>query len=105
MREKSLSGLLLTAACSFVGGFALGLLLSPKSGRENRAWISENAEDMGHWIDSKSRQIIHLTEEQVNQIAARIQETLDANLPDLYKATERISINDEPDTPSNDTKE
>jgi len=98
MKKSSNLALLITAASSFLGGIALGMLLSPKSGKENRTWIADNAGEMAHWADETGKKVIHLSEDQLAKLAERLRKSLDQNLPDLYKATERIDF-DNGDSP------
>ena len=95
MKKSSNLALLITAASSFIGGFALGMLLSPQSGKENRAWVSDQAGEVGQWADQTGKQVLHLSEDQVARIAERLRKSLDKNFPDLYKATERIDFDNE----------
>lgn len=92
MANQSNFGLLLLAASSFAGGLALGLLLSPKSGRENREWISQNADHMRKWADEKGKGAIHRGEETIERFRKGIKEGMKHNMPDLYEATEDIDL-------------
>lgn len=92
MGTRSNLGLFLLATSSFVGGMALGILLSPKSGRENREWIASNATELADWVDEKGRDAIHQGEEQISHIRRNLHEGIKSNVPDLYEATEQIKF-------------
>jgi len=92
MASRSNFGLFLLSASSFIGGIALGILLSPKSGRENREWIASNATELADWVDKKGRDAIHEGEERFNHIRTNIHKGIRKNVPDLYEATETIDF-------------
>ena len=95
MKRSEKIAFTVTTLTSFVSGLALGLLLAPKSGRENRAWIAQNAEELSRWADEKSKDALVLSEKQLKHLADNIKHSLDDNLPDLYKATEHIDFKEE----------
>jgi len=95
MKSSDKVAFAVTTLTSFVSGLALGLLLSPKSGRENREWITQNAEELSKWADQKSKDALELSEKQLKHLAENIRKSLDDNLPDLYKATENIDFKEE----------
>lgn len=92
MAHRSNFGLLLLATGSFLGGLALGTLLSPKSGRENRRWVASNATELADWVDKKGRDAIDQSEKQFRHIRSNIHKGIRKNVPDLYEATEEIGF-------------
>jgi gas vesicle protein len=92
MSSRSNFGLLLLAASSFAGGLALGLLLSPKSGRENREWITQNADQVRKWADEKSREARQQGEKTLDKFSQGVRKGVKHNMPDLYEATEDINL-------------
>ena len=44
---KHTRDLLIIGTVAFAGGVAAGLLIAPKSGRENRRWLGQKAKDAG----------------------------------------------------------
>ncbi|MGM0589873.1 MAG: YtxH domain-containing protein [Bacteroidota bacterium] len=92
MATRSNLGLLLLAASSFAGGLALGLLLTPQSGRKNREWIAQNADQMRKWADEKSKEARHHSEEKLHKISESVRDGVRHNMPDLYEATEDLTL-------------
>lgn len=92
MTSRSNFGLFLLATSSFIGGMALGLLLSPRSGSENRRWIASNATELADWVDKRGRDAIQQGEEQFSHIRSNIHKGIRKNVPDLYEATEQIDF-------------
>ncbi len=77
-------GTLLTGLAAFAGGVVAGLLLTPKSGRENR-----------QWIEDKSHKILEDGERKIGAVSKNIKKSVKENLPDLYEATEILHFEDE----------
>ncbi|MEO9887509.1 MAG: YtxH domain-containing protein [Balneola sp.] len=77
-------GTLLTGLAAFAGGVVTGLLLTPKSGKENR-----------QWIEDKSHQLLEDGEKRIGQVSKNIKKSVKENLPDLYEATELLHFEDE----------
>jgi gas vesicle protein len=74
---------LVVAAGAFLGGLALGLLVSPQTGRENRALIRKKSSDVADYVSKKSRKVRSDVSKEVRN-----------NFPDLYDATSDIGLND-----------
>lgn len=79
---------ILFAVGAIVTGIITGFLLSPKSGRENRKWVNENAREATDWIDKKSRKAVNTGSERVNQLTEKVRDTL----PELYEVTKRVTF-------------
>jgi gas vesicle protein len=77
------SSYLVVAAGAFLGGLALGLLVSPQSGRENRALIRKKSGDVADFVSKKTR-----------KVRADVSREVKKNFPDLYDATTDIGLND-----------
>lgn len=77
-------GTLLTGLVAFAGGVVAGVLLTPKSGRENR-----------QWIEDKSHKILEDGERKIDAVSKNIKRSVKENLPDLYEATEILHFEDE----------
>ncbi len=73
MANKGL-GYILTFTGGIIGGLALGMLLSPKTGKENRAYLKKGASEARHKVKDVARDI-------------------KKNLPDLYEATDKLDFN------------
>lgn len=83
MSRKSGFSQFALVATSFVTGIAAGLLLAPKSGRNNRKWVGKNISGLAEWADQKSRMAKNGLKKEIDQ-----------NVPDLYRATEHIPLNE-----------
>jgi gas vesicle protein len=77
-------GTLLTGLAAFAGGVVAGLLLTPKSGKENR-----------QWIENKGHKILEDSEKRIGEVSKNIKRSVKDNLPDLYEATELLQFDDE----------
>lgn len=93
--SKSKLELLFAVAGSFAGGFLLGLLMAPKSGKESRDWITKQTDDVTDWIDKKGKEAIQSTEKQLHSISSNIRSNVKKSIPDLYSATEGLSFEEE----------
>lgn len=88
-------GTLLTGLAAFAGGVITGMLLTPKSGKENRQWLQEHSEEAKHWIEDKSQQLLEDSERKIGQVSKNIKKSVKENLPDLYEATEALQFEDD----------
>jgi gas vesicle protein len=77
-------GTLITGLAAFAGGVVAGLLLTPKSGKENR-----------QWIEDQSHKILEDGEKRIGEVSNNIKRSVKENLPDLYEATELLQFDDE----------
>lgn len=82
----------LFAAASFAGGLTLGLLLAPKSGKENRRWVSDQANEMTGWMDEQGKQVLRKGSSHLKDLRKNVRSGIQQNVPDLYKATEHIEL-------------
>lgn len=88
------TGTLLTGIAAFAGGVITGLLISPRNGRENRKWLSEQTKDTRNWIEHKSHNLMEESEKKIDRISKGIRKTVEENVPDLYGATESLYFSD-----------
>lgn len=88
--SKSISTLI-TAMAAFSAGVITGLLVTPRSGEENRKWISEHSGEAKNWVGEKGEKLLEEGEKRLSKISQGIKETI----PDLYKATESIHFDEE----------
>lgn len=84
MANNSNFSIAIVAVASFVGGVAVGMLLAPKSGRENREWLKHKGGEVKGWISEKGAEVIHKAEEKFVH--------LKESIPDLYAATEDLHL-------------
>lgn len=94
MKKRSAFSKLILATSSFMGGVALGLILSPGSGKRNRAWIQNQATDVTDWIDEKGKKAVQTSNRQLKHIRSQVQSNIKKNVPDLYHATEHIDLDE-----------
>lgn len=94
MSKRSSLRSLLLATGSFIGGITLGVLLTPKNGRETRNWVSSQASDFSGWLGKHRKIARHKGESELKNIRQNVHEGLRRNIPDLYEATEHIDLGD-----------
>lgn len=82
-------------AGAFLGGILTGLLISPKSGSENRKWIYDNKDELSHWADRKGHEFKAKTDEQLSHLKENVKSSVKKSVPDLYEATEDLGLKDE----------
>lgn len=85
---------LLLFTTSFIGGLAAGLLLAPKKGVQNRAWLSKNALEMGRWAKLQKRIARLKGNRELARIQQNVQQGIRHHIPDLYQATDSISLSE-----------
>lgn len=84
MANNSNFSVAVVAVASFMGGVAVGMLLAPKSGKENREWLKHKGSEVKDWVGEKGSQVIHKAGEKISHIRE--------NIPDLYSATENLHL-------------
>ena len=92
-QNKTLSSIFL-ATTSFVGGMAAGLLLAPRKGSQNRAWISNHTTELTDWVDTQGRMARYKSNRQMRNLRNNVHKGIQQNIPNLYKATEQINLSD-----------
>lgn len=92
-RKTNISSILL-AATSFIGGVAAGLLLAPKKGSQNRAWVSDHATELANWVDAQHETARDKGSKELHRFRKNVQQGIRQNVPDLYEATENIDLSD-----------
>lgn len=88
--SRSIVTLLATVA-GFSAGVVFGLLLSPKSGKENRQWVGKHTGEARHWVEDHGSRMVKEGEERLGKIASNVKQII----PDLYEATESIIFDDD----------
>lgn len=91
-RNPKISSIFL-ATTSFIGGVAVGLLLSPKSGDKNRMWLSDHTAELAHWLNERRKSATDRSSRELQQFRKNVQQGIRQNIPDLYEATEEIDLN------------
>lgn len=92
---KRVIGTLIFGAATFATGFLTGLLLTPKSGKENRQWVSEHGKETKDWIESHSKKLKEDSEKRIDKVSKGIKKTVKNSVPDLYEATEDLNFTEE----------
>lgn len=78
----------LVSAGSFLGGVALGFLMSPKGGKENRKWITNQTQDLLDWLEKNSKNVLDSTEKGISLLRLN----MNNSIPNLYSATENLGF-------------
>lgn len=82
---------IITVLTSFSAGALVGLLIAPRSGKENRKWIGDHTSEAKHWMEEKSHHLMEESEKRLEKISEGIKESI----PDLYAATESVHLDAE----------
>lgn len=94
MAKRSIFIQFLLTATSFAGGIVLGMLLAPKSGKENRRWINDHTTELADWVDSQGKEVLNKSSKQLSGVRKKVRQSIKDNLPDLYDATEEIRLDE-----------
>ena len=86
---------LVVAAGSFLGGLALGLLISPGSGPDNIKVIKKKSAEAADWMDKKSLGARQEAEARITDIKKNVKDSVKRSIPDLYDATKDIHLDDD----------
>lgn len=92
MRRKSKITSIVLATSSFIGGMAVGLLLSPRSGAQNRSWLADNTSELKKWIEEQRQAASDKSNKELQEFRRNVQQGIRQNIPDLYDATEHIDL-------------
>ncbi|MFP8489326.1 YtxH domain-containing protein [Gracilimonas sp. Q87] len=88
-------GTLLVGATAFAGGVLTGLLLTPRSGKENLKWVKDQSEETVEWLETTGRKIREDGEKRIDRFSEGIKKTMKDSLPDLYEATEDLEFSED----------
>lgn len=89
---KRILGTILIGTTAFAGGLLTALLISPKSGRENRRWISEHGKETKDWLEEKGQKLRTEGEKRIDRLSKGVRKTVKDSVPDLYEATEKLDF-------------
>lgn len=87
MSRKSKINSIFVAATSFLGGVAIGYLLTPGNNNKREGWVSD-------WLDQRGAVIFEKGNQSIDRVKGNIRKEIDNNIPDPYKATEQIALKD-----------
>lgn len=77
---------------SFLGGLAAGFLLSPEKGKQNRAWLSDNAPELTR-CTKRQRQIAKKkSSQELGKLRKKLHQSIQHNIPNLYEATDTFLL-------------
>jgi gas vesicle protein len=92
-QERAIELAIVTIA-SFVTGIVVGLLFSPRSGRENRAWINDQVDHLGDWVSETGQKTVFRANKELDELRSKVKKGIDKAVPNLYKATEKLEIDE-----------
>ncbi|MEX2478505.1 MAG: YtxH domain-containing protein [Gracilimonas sp.] len=92
---KKVIGTLMVGATAFAGGLVTGLLLTPKSGKENMRWVKDQSNETKHWLEMQGHKLKEDSEKRMDRVSQGIKKTVREALPDLYEATEDLNFSEE----------
>lgn len=88
-------GILVFGAFAFTGGVIAGLLLTPKSGKENLRWVKDHSKETRHWLENQGRKIKEDSERRIDRVSKGIRKSVKNSVPDLYEATADLHFSEE----------
>lgn len=88
-------GTLLISSAAFAGGIIAGLLLTPRSGKENLDLISEYGKETKGWLQHQGQKVKADSEKRIEKVSQEIRKTVKDAVPDLYEATEDLHFTEE----------
>lgn len=91
---KSIVTVVLATTGAFFTGLAVGLLVAPRSGKENRRWLKQQAGDITDWVDYQSKEALNRTENKFNHLKADVKTRIKNSIPDLYEATADFQLDE-----------
>ena len=92
---KRVLGTILVGATAFAGGLISGLLLTPKSGKVNRRWVSMQGKETKDWLEEKGKKLKKDNEHRIDRFSEGVKKTLKDAVPNLYEATENLHFSDD----------
>lgn len=91
MEQKAKISSIFLATTSFIGGVAVGLLLSSKSADKIR--LSEHMAELAQWLDIRRKSAADKSSKELQQFRKNVHQGIRQNIPDLYEATEDLDLN------------
>jgi gas vesicle protein len=92
---KKVIGTLMVGATAFAGGLVAGLILTPKSGKENMRWVKDQSNETKRWLEARGHKLKEDGEKRIDRVSKGIIKTVREALPDLYEATENLHFSEE----------
>lgn len=85
---------ILLATTSFLGGVAAGLLMAPKKGSQNRAWVSDHATELANWVDTQHKHARYQGNRKLRKFHRNLRQGIKKNIPNLFEATHNIDLSE-----------
>lgn len=95
MGKNSNFGMMILAAASFTAGYAVGLLMAPRSGKESREMLRKRSAEALSWAEEKGHEMVEESEKKFNEINEKVHQTVKDNIPDLSEAMDDVHMSDE----------
>ena len=92
MAKTNNIGILVMAAATFTAGYAIGLLMAPRSGRESRDIIKMKSKDTLNWAEKVGHDVVEESEKRIHEMNEKVHKKVKDVIPDLYEATEDVTI-------------
>lgn len=89
MENNALRNIILVSG-AFAAGVITGMLLSPKSGEDNRDWINQNAKKASDWVDRQSREAVNRSEKALQEYSDRLKKEFKDSVSEIQKASEKL---------------
>jgi gas vesicle protein len=89
MENNALRNIILVSG-AFAAGVITGMLLSPKSGEDNRDWINQNAKKASDWVDRQSREAVSRSEKALQEYSDRLKKEFKDSVSEIQKASEKL---------------
>ena len=80
------------SVASFAAGLIAGMLLAPKSGRENRAWVNDRVSSLGEWVNETGQKSVQVARKELGELRHKVKRGIDHAVPDLYAATQGVEL-------------
>jgi len=94
MSQKINIDSVVVAITSFLGGLAVGLLLTPRNRSNSRVWLSNQAVDLTRWVNRQRKFAPFNTNKIIRTFRNNMNQGVNRIFPDLYEATEHIALSD-----------
>jgi len=95
MSKNSNFGMMILAAASFTAGYAVGLLMAPRSGKESRELLKQRSAEALNWAEEKGHEMVEESEKKINELNEKVHQTVKDNIPDLSEALDDVHMSED----------